>query len=158
MSYTDYSSETDDASDNEVVMERYEDGNYLRINRRANIPDWIYQDRLAKLYEEIRQVREGTHPVCVALIAECSKEMNERLIAAKAYYDNEREKINKEYIRRKEAIEKELEAAKVAAKEKIRAELMEKMKTLESEYAAAKKSLETYTTTKKLQKSPNDAA
>ncbi|XP_015789621.1 sin3 histone deacetylase corepressor complex component SDS3 isoform X2 [Tetranychus urticae] len=159
MSDTDYTSETDDASETEVVMERYDD-DYLEIKGQSDILNRMYKDKLSNLEEQLRQLDEGIHPDYVRRIETFEKECQDRLILNEAYLAYETERIEKEFISEQQAALRDFEERKIELKKSLIADLEEKKKIAESERFSLElnsDSVETKTSiTRKLRRRQND--
>ncbi|XP_053212003.1 sin3 histone deacetylase corepressor complex component SDS3-like [Panonychus citri] len=153
--------DTEDASETEVAadMERY-DGDYLEIKEQSDILHRMYQDKLASLKEQLKQLEDGTHPDYIKRLEKYEQEYDDRLILNEAFLDYETERAEKEFISEQRAALRDFEERKVELEETLIADLEEKKKIAEAErlnLELASDSVEHKpTVTRKLRRRPND--
>lgn len=143
--------DTEDASETDML--KY-DGEYTEIKEQ------IYQDKLASLKEQLRQIETNTHPEYVKRWTRVNQVYEERMQLNDAFLAFETERIEKEYINEKRAAVREFEERKSDLKESIIAELEEKKRQIESERTSIELTSEGSEpkpiTTRKLRRRPND--
>ena len=143
--------DTEDASETDML--KY-DGEYTEIKEQ------IYQDKLAGLKEQLRQIETLTHPEYVKRVARVKQVYEERMLLNDAFLAFESERIEKEYINEKKAAVREFDERKSDLKESIVAELEEKKRQIESERTTIELTSEGCEakpiTTRKLRRRPND--
>ncbi|XP_015789401.1 sin3 histone deacetylase corepressor complex component SDS3 [Tetranychus urticae] len=162
MSDCGYTSETDDASETEYFedLQRSKNGHDEETAERSKFLDSIYQEKLADLQDQLRQLDEGVHPVYVERLKKCEQEAQDRLLANESYLSYEREKIEREYTLDKQAARQEFEKRKKQLKESLIADLLEERKRIEAERANMKLCPDSpepvAKTTRKLRRRQND--
>ena len=143
--------DTEDASETDML--KY-DGEYTEIKEQ------IYQDKLAGLKDQLRQVETLTHPEYVKRVSRVKQVYEERLILNDAFLEFETKRINDEYSNEKRLALKEFEERKADLKESIIAELEERRRQIESERTTIELTNEGCepkpVTTRKLRRRPND--
>lgn len=151
--YADTVSDEDTEDASETDMLKY-DGEYTEIREQ------IYQDKLASLKEQLRQVETNTHPEFIRRVARVKQVYEERLLLNDAFLEFESERIEQEFRNEKSAAEREFEERKADLKESIVAELEEKKRQIESERTTVELTSEGSEpkpiTTRKLRRRPND--
>ncbi|XP_074600754.1 sin3 histone deacetylase corepressor complex component SDS3 isoform X2 [Brevipalpus obovatus] len=115
--------DTEDASETDMI----EDENFLEIKEQ------MYQDKLANLKDQLKQLENGTHPEYVAGVKKLEDEFNSRLLHNETYLQCETERVEREFIRDKKAAAVELEERKVELMGNLIAELEEKKRIAEAE-------------------------
>ena len=143
--------DTEDASETDMLQY---DGEYTEIKEQ------IYQDKLAGLKEQLRQVENNTHPEYLKRAARVKQVYEERLLLNDAFLAFETERIEKEYLNEKRAAVREFDERKSDLKESIIAELEEKKRQIEAERTSIELTNEGSEpkpiTTRKLRRRPND--
>lgn len=146
--------DTEDASETDI-FER-------PLDKRPNleIKEQMYQDKLANLKEQLRQLENGTHPEYVKRIKRVEQMYRERLELNDAFLAFETERIENEFFNEQKAAVREFEERKSDLKESIIAELEEKKKMIEAERTSLELTSEGFepkpVTTRKLRRRPND--
>ncbi|KAL4223576.1 Sin3 histone deacetylase corepressor complex component SDS3 [Mactra antiquata] len=125
--YTDkeYSDEdTEDASETDVAKQE---------TQYTEIKEQMYQDKLAFLKKQLKQLEDGTLPEYLKRNKKIDQQYRERLKLMEVFKEYELEVIDREYKKEKKLAAKEFEEKKIDLKENLIADLEEKKRSIELE-------------------------
>ncbi|KAG1681494.1 Sin3 histone deacetylase corepressor complex component SDS3 [Nymphon striatum] len=121
----DYDSEdTEDASETEIIEKEEE---YTELKEQ------VYQDQMASLKKQLRQLEEGQHPEYNKGLKKIEAAYKERLFQNEVAQVYEIERVDRDYINEKLAAVREFDEKKIEIKENLILELEEKKKMIEIE-------------------------
>jgi Sin3 histone deacetylase corepressor complex component SDS3 len=144
--------DTEDASETDMNI-KYE-GEYTEIKEQ------MYQDKLANLKDQLKQLDSHIHPEYVRRVKKVEHAYHERIILNEAFLCFETDRIDKEYITEKHAVGIEFDDRKIELKENLLAELDEKKRMIEMERTSVELTSDAVEpkpiTTRKLRRRPND--
>jgi Sin3 histone deacetylase corepressor complex component SDS3 len=120
----------------------------------------MYQDKLANLKDQLKQLDDNIHPEYVRRVKRIEQAYKERIFLNEAFLCFETERIEKEYIVEKRSSAIEFDERKVELKENLISDLEEKKRMIEMERTSVELTSDATelkpVTTRKLRRRPND--
>ncbi|GFS47639.1 sin3 histone deacetylase corepressor complex component SDS3 [Nephila pilipes] len=143
--------DTEDASETDMVKQEEE---YTEIKEQ------MYQDKLANLKKQLKQLEDGVHPDYVKKLRKLEQNFQKRQILNDVFKKVEVERIERDYVLEREAALEEYEEKKISLKENLISDLEEKKRIIEAERTSMDLTSDTWevktVTTRKLRRRPND--
>ncbi|GFQ96780.1 sin3 histone deacetylase corepressor complex component SDS3 [Trichonephila clavata] len=143
--------DTEDASETDMVEQEEE---YTEIKEQ------MYQDKLANLKRQLKQLEDGVHPDYVKKLRKLEQNFQKRQLLNDIFKRVEIERIERDYILEREAAHKEYEDKKIELRENLICDLEEKKRIIETERSTVDLTSDTWevktVTTRKLRRRPND--
>ncbi|XP_018320291.1 sin3 histone deacetylase corepressor complex component SDS3 [Agrilus planipennis] len=124
------------------------------------IKEQMYQDKLAMLKKKLQQLKDGTHHEYNKRVRKLEYQYKERLRLNVIFRDYMIECVERDYVKERNAADKEFEEKKIDLKENLLSDFEDKRKTIEAERYSLEltgDSMEVKTVlTRKLRRRPND--
>ncbi|XP_052219911.1 sin3 histone deacetylase corepressor complex component SDS3-like isoform X2 [Dreissena polymorpha] len=129
--------ESNDYTDKEFSDEDTEDASETDVAKQetqyTEIKEQMYQDKLAFLKKQLKQLEDGTLPEYLKRNKKIDQQYRERLKYMEVFKEYELEVIEREYKKEKKLAAKDFEEKKVDLKETLIADLEEKRRSVELE-------------------------
>ncbi|XP_052801772.1 sin3 histone deacetylase corepressor complex component SDS3-like [Mya arenaria] len=129
--------DSNDFTDKELSDEDTEDASETDVAKQetqyTEIKEQMYQDKLAFLKKQLKQLEEGTLPEFLKRNKKIDQQYRERLKYMEVFKEYELEIIEREFKKEKKLSTKDLEEKKVDLKESLIADLEEKRRSIELE-------------------------
>ncbi|KAG8196243.1 hypothetical protein JTE90_023800 [Oedothorax gibbosus] len=116
--------DTEDASETDMVKQEQE---YTEIKEQ------MYQDKLASLKKQLKQLEDGVHPDYMKRFKKLEQQYQARQLWSEVFERVEIERVERDYVLEKEAAHKEFEEKKIEVRENLIADLEEKKRMIEAE-------------------------
>ncbi|XP_055927134.1 sin3 histone deacetylase corepressor complex component SDS3-like isoform X4 [Argiope bruennichi] len=116
--------DTEDASETDMVKQEEE---YTEIKEQ------MYQDKLANLKKQLKQLEEGVHPDYLKRLKKLEQNYQTRQLLNQVFERVEIERVERDHILEKEAAHKEYEEKKIELRETLISDLEEKKRMIEAE-------------------------
>ncbi|KAG8196244.1 hypothetical protein JTE90_023800 [Oedothorax gibbosus] len=143
--------DTEDASETDMVKQEQE---YTEIKEQ------MYQDKLASLKKQLKQLEDGVHPDYMKRFKKLEQQYQARQLWSEVFERVEIERVERDYVLEKEAAHKEFEEKKIEVRENLIADLEEKKRMIEAERSSMELTSDSMevkpVTTRKLRRRPND--
>ncbi|XP_055927133.1 sin3 histone deacetylase corepressor complex component SDS3-like isoform X3 [Argiope bruennichi] len=143
--------DTEDASETDMVKQEEE---YTEIKEQ------MYQDKLANLKKQLKQLEEGVHPDYLKRLKKLEQNYQTRQLLNQVFERVEIERVERDHILEKEAAHKEYEEKKIELRETLISDLEEKKRMIEAERSSMELTSDSMevkpVTTRKLRRRPND--
>ncbi|KAF8785939.1 Sin3 histone deacetylase corepressor complex like protein [Argiope bruennichi] len=99
----------------------------------TEIKEQMYQDKLANLKKQLKQLEEGVHPDYLKRLKKLEQNYQTRQLLNQVFERVEIERVERDHILEKEAAHKEYEEKKVELRETLISDLEEKKRMIEAE-------------------------
>ncbi|PRD32553.1 UNVERIFIED_CONTAM: Sin3 histone deacetylase corepressor complex component SDS3 [Trichonephila clavipes] len=120
----------------------------------------MYQDKLANLKRQLKQLEDGVHPDYVKKLRKLEQNFQKRQLLNDIFKRVEIERIERDYVLERKAAHKEYEDKKVELRENLICDLEEKKRIIETERSSMDLTSDTWevktVTTRKLRRRPNE--
>lgn len=116
--------DTEDASETDMVKQEEE---YTEIKEQ------MYQDKLANLKKQLKQLQDGIHPDYMKRLKKLEQNYQSRQLLNEVFERIEEERVEREYYLEREAAQKDFDEKKVELRENLISDLEEKKRIIESE-------------------------
>lgn len=116
--------DTEDASETDVAKQE---------TQYTEIKEQMYQDKLAFLKKQLKQLEDGTLPEFLKRNKKIDQQYRERLKLMEVFKEYELEVIEREYKKEKKLSAKDFEEKKIDLKENLIADLEDKKRSIETE-------------------------